>query len=306
MVCFLSGESANANTSSEQSPSSSQHSREGSPKKANVSVEASSESSFQNGGCEREFPGHDSVQVGSESGEDELDIDQEIESEIRAMDSTLSSKDTERLKAVNQLMAAEPEPESQVTLDWSDVTVKEPKPHRSKIMTKGVLRLQDKNTESKNTDKIEEENDQVQISNAEKWSDSEDQWGEDRWGTPETSPVKAVPIPSLRENDEKPEEFSSQHQHLIGDQKSSGLSSLARKSETRKKEPSTKQNVLGAEFDIKSIRVKKTPDDADPLDFFADMEPVIQASKAQSQGDQASKTKSTISFDMVSPLEQEV
>ena len=248
------------------------------------------------------------------------DIDKAIENEINAMDSTLSSKEMNRIKALNEVLVADADPD--ITIDWSDVSRNKLNMVDSGVSTKGVLKLKS----SVKKKPVMEESGSRHYNNTDvSWNNSVDSWDNNEWGSTDASPRK-VSTDKLAKSDYK---FDSEignsswnDDSWTGDSptvevgmdvkesiRDHGVDGTKNKKSIYEssfpKKVQSRSGELGSEFDIKSINVAKKQtkeDSADPLDFFADMEPVIKSSSlTQTTTAEISETseKSTVSFDMV-------
>ena len=252
---------------------------------------------------------------------DEEDIDKAIENEISAMDSTLSPKEMNRIKILNEVLVADNDPD--VTVDWSDVSSSKLKSVDSGVSTKGVLKLKPSVTKKP----VAEETGTPHYNNSYgSWSNSVDSWDNNEWDSTETSPRK-VSTDKLAKSDYKfeseIENSSWNDDSWTGDSPKAEMGALNAKESIRgesvdvtknknsinenryPKKVQARSGELGSEFDIKSINVAKKQtkeNSADPLDFFADMEPVIQTSslaQPTTTGVDEAPDKSTVSFAMV-------
>ena len=250
------------------------------------------------------------------SSTDDEDIDKAIENEINAMDSTLSPKEMNRIKALNEVAVADTDPD--ITVDWSDVSRNKLTMVDSGVSTKGVLKLK---SSMKKHPVVEESGTSHYNSADVSWSNSADSWDNNEWDSTETSPRK-VSTDKLAKSDYKfePEIGNSSwnDDSWTGDSptveigvlnvtesiRGQGVGETKNKNSYPKK-VQPRSGELGSEFDIKSISVSKKQtreDSTDPLDFFADMEPVIKTSSlTQTTSAKIGETsdKSTVSFDMV-------
>ena len=253
---------------------------------------------------------------------DDEHIDKAIENEISAMDSTLSPKEMNRIKALNEVLVADTDPE--VTVDWSDVSRNKLKIIDSGVSTKGVLKLKSPVTKKP----VAEETGTPHYNNSYgPWSNSVDSWDNNEWDSTETSPRK-VSTDKLAKSDYKfeseIENSSWNDDSWTGDSPKVEMGVLDVKESIRgqsmnmmknknsindnryPKKVQARSGELGSEFDIKSINVAKKltkENSSDPLDFFADMEPVIQTTSSLTQPTTAGvgepSDKSTVSFAMV-------
>ena len=274
----------------------------------------------------------DKKNILSDSTEEEDDIDREIENEINAMNTTLSPKEMNRIKALNEATIVDSS--LQVTVDWSDISHVKEKNTNPVVSKKGVLKLKpfinkghagENDVANQNlTSAIDSQQQQ------ESWNYGEENWDNDGWSSMDTSSTPEVKTFSSdsksksilgdvsSEIDNREKYFtvtptSGNNQYGNGGREKGGGSKSKASTKMQGQKLQRINSDLGSEFDIKSINIKKkqssASDNTSSLDFFADMEPVIKTSSLMDQaGAKAKEVQSTsaLSFDMVKDATSEV
>ena len=188
---------------------------------------------------------------------DEEGIGDAVENEIGAMESTLSQKDQ-----IKSLLGDNAGPA--VILDWSDVENVE---KRKGELNTGTLNI----GTLKQTSAAERRPgvDNMAAESTLSWNDEDAGWGND----------------SVWDEGKKPSGIAAERSHSQWTVESKQDSSSPRSEVKLKAKTRSKASDLGAEFDIKSLTIKKpaTPSASESMDFFADMEPVIKGNSLLNQ-----------------------